>query len=150
MNEIISKGTIEKRHLGFNIRLGDFVVGIKQGFDKADKNKQVVTSFDTTKNKQGTISNAHLDSIRKDRLSSLNLANENNIPQNTLSNNKMKGGFTTQAMAKNIVAGGVGGGIGAYSAPSDKKLEGFTIGAWSYLLIFYAVIITISVILKNK
>ncbi|EPH08812.1 hypothetical protein HMPREF9309_01005 [Campylobacter ureolyticus ACS-301-V-Sch3b] len=41
----------------------------------------------------------------------------------------MKGGFTTQAMAKNIVAGGVGGGIGAYSAPEDKKLEGFIIGA---------------------
>ena len=41
----------------------------------------------------------------------------------------MKGGFTTQAMAKNIVAGGVGGGIGAYSAPDDKKLEGFIIGA---------------------
>ena len=129
MNEIISKGTIEKRHLGFNIKLGDFVVGIKQGFDKADKNKWVVTSFDITKNKQGTISNAHLDSIRKDRLSSLNLANENNIPQNTLNNNKMKGGFTTQAMAKNIVAGGVGGGMGAYSAPNDKKLEGFIIGA---------------------
>lgn len=55
--------------------------------------------------------------------------NKNNIPQNTLNNNKMKGGFTTQAMAKNIVAGGVGGGIGAYSAPEDKKLEGFIIGA---------------------
>ena len=55
--------------------------------------------------------------------------NRSTIPQNTLNNNKMKGGFTTQAMAKNIVAGGVGGGIGAYSAPEDKKLEGFIIGA---------------------
>ncbi|MCZ6132739.1 hypothetical protein O6B42_02425 [Campylobacter ureolyticus] len=42
---------------------------------------------------------------------------------------RMKGGFITQAMAKNIVAGGIGGGIGAYSAPNDKKLEGFIIGA---------------------
>ena len=48
---------------------------------------------------------------------------------NLQDNNKMKGGFTTQAMAKNIVAGGIGGGIGAYSAPEDKKLEGFIIGA---------------------
>ena len=56
-------------------------------------------------------------------------SNADNIPQNTFNNDKMKGGFTTQAMAKNIVAGGIGGGIGAYSAPEDKKLEGFIIGA---------------------
>lgn len=30
---------------------------------------------------------------------------------------------------KNIVSSGIGGGIGAYSAPEDKKLEGFIIGA---------------------
>ena len=51
------------------------------------------------------------------------------IQKQSLNNNKMKGGFTTQAMVKNIVSSGIGGGIGAYSAPNDKKLEGFIIGA---------------------
>lgn len=51
------------------------------------------------------------------------------IQNQSLNNNKMKGGFTTQAMVKNIVSSGIGGGIGAYSAPEDKKLEGFIIGA---------------------
>ena len=51
------------------------------------------------------------------------------IQKQSLNNNKMKGGFTTQAMVKNIVSSGIGGGIGAYSAPNDKKLEDFIIGA---------------------
>lgn len=50
------------------------------------------------------------------------------MPKQNLNNDKIKDGFTTQSMAKNIVAGGIGRGIGAYSAPSDKKLEGFVIG----------------------
>lgn len=38
----------------------------------------------------------------------------------------MKGGFTTQSMVNNIVAGGIGGGIGTYLTSDDKKLEIFS------------------------
>ena len=51
------------------------------------------------------------------------------MPKQNLNNDKIKDGFTTQGMVKNIVSSGIGGGIGAYSAPEDKKLEGFIIGA---------------------
>lgn len=56
---------------------------------------------------------------------------DGSMPKQNLNNNKIKGGFTIQSMVKNIVSSGIGGGIGAYSAPNDKKLEGFIMGALS-------------------
>ena len=135
LNEIISKGELKTNAgvhtLVFTSENGNiYRVGLGKGwFDKGDNN-WVITAYKLDK-PSGSVSRPSSQVVKGDgtNLRPNGLSNTDNIPQNTLNNNKMKGGFTTQAMAKNIVSSGIGGGIGAYSAPEDKKLEGFIIGA---------------------
>ncbi|MCZ6159020.1 hypothetical protein [Campylobacter ureolyticus] len=142
LDEIISKGKLVNKNGVETIwyKKGDnfYLVGLAKGYKKVGDNKWVITSYKKTKGAipdevKGNTANLSAYSGKfKGELTSSHpplTSNADTIPKNTLNNNKMKGGFTTQAMAKNIVAGGVGGGIGAYSAPEDKKLEGFIIGA---------------------
>ena len=127
LDDIITNGRLIKQNdFRYRIEKDDYVVGISAEY-KGDKHKFVITAFEKKQGNLDTFTEPNFKA-NSDHLSA-NLANENNIPQNTLNNNKMKGGFTTQAMVKNIVSSGIGGGIGAYSAPNDKKLEGFIIGA---------------------
>ena len=135
LNEIISKGELKTNAgvhtLVFTSENGNiYRVGLSKGWlDKGDNN-WVITAYKVDKlSGPDSLPSSQVTKSGGTNLHSNNLSNTDNIPQNTLNNNKMKGGFTTQAMVKNIVSSGIGGGIGAYSAPEDKKLEGFIIGA---------------------
>ena len=134
LDTIISKGKLTTNAgvhtIVFKTEKGTYRVGLGKGwFDKGDNN-WVITAYKLDK-PSGSVSRPSSQVVKGDGtdLRPNGLSNADNISQNTLNNNKMKGGFTTQAMAKNIVSSGIGGGIGAYSAPEDKKLEGFIIGA---------------------
>ena len=134
LDTIISKGKLTTNAgvhtIVFKTEKGTYRVGLGKGwFDKGDNN-WVITAYKLDK-PSGSVSRPSSQVVKGDgtNLRPNGLSNADNIPQNTLNNNKMKGGFTTQAMVKNIVSSGIGGGIGAYSAPNDKKLEGFIIGA---------------------
>lgn len=142
LDEIISKGTLVNKNGVETIwyKKGDnfYLVGLAKGYKKVGDNKWIITSYKKTKGDipdevKGNTANLSAYSGKfKGELTSSHpplTSNADTIPKNTLNNNKMKGGFTTQAMVKNIVSSGIGGGIGAYSAPNDKKLEGFIIGA---------------------
>ena len=134
LDTIISKGKLTTNAgvhtIVFKTEKGTYRVGLGKGwFDKGDNN-WVITAYKLDK-PSGSVSRPSSQVVKGDgtNLRPNGLSNADNIPQNTLNNNKMKGGFTTQAMVKNIVSSGIGGGIGAYSAPNDKKLEDFIIGA---------------------
>ena len=128
LDTIISKGKLTTNAgvhtIVFKTEKGTYRVELGKGWlDKGDNN-WVITAYKLDK-PSSSVSRPSSQVVKGDGtdLRPNGLSNADNIPQNTLNNNKMKGGFITQAMAKNIVPGGVGGGIGAYSAPEDKKME---------------------------
>ena len=91
--QIVKKGNIKKTYNGFNILTDDYIVGINQGFSENNKKISddlwIVTSF-KRKDNQGATKIAYLDSITRDRLSSLNLDKPNPTTKKQISQEQKK------------------------------------------------------------